>query len=117
MKCIGCGKNSATIALIEAFPCRHCNGEIHLEYNVCQECGKAWKTVDGEFISGTMLFDTGLGEAYYGEEEMKDEEEKMSYMNDYIHKCLKCNSIACEVEPNLYRCPICGFEWEVIKSG
>jgi len=116
MKCIGCGKDGAIIALIEAFPCRHCEGEIHLEYNVCRECGQSWKTVDGEFISKTMLFDMGLGEAYFEESDMK--EEKTPCMNDFIHKCLKCNTICCEIEsnPSLYRCPACGFEWEVLKN-
>ena len=36
-------------------------------------------------------------------------------MTDYVHKCLKCNSVAHETEPDLYVCDECGFEWEITR--
>jgi hypothetical protein len=53
----------------------------------------------------------------------------MDTMSDLIHKCLTCNEICYEVEADfsdeeekhkvyaLYKCPNCGFMWEVITCG
>ena len=122
MKCVGCGSDDAMIALIEAFPCKHCSKEIRIEYNVCKSCGITWKSVDGEFFSDTTIFDVGLGNLFDEEksdvsfDELIKNVKNKSYMGDYIHKCLRCQSLAYEVEKNLYRCPICDFEWEVISD-
>jgi len=35
---------------------------------------------------------------------------------DTIHKCLKCNEEAYEVEPNKFECSSCEFTWEIVKS-
>lgn len=129
MECVKCGKDSGIMVLIETFQCNHCDSEIHMEYNVCKECGAAWKTVDGDLISGSVLFDVGLGEIFGDDEEMEfdlmmsiDKEDikreiQSFYMSDYVHKCLKCQTVCYETEENLYKCPKCNFEWEVIKSG
>jgi ribosomal protein L37E len=35
-------------------------------------------------------------------------------MQEVIHKCLRCNAIAYEIQSQSYYCSHCGFEWEVI---
>ena len=126
MRCIHCDEDSGVTVLIESIPCKHCNGEIRTEYNVCKTCGMAWKTVDGELLSDTTFFDVGL-EEIFSEDELFQEfdmvlncdqrEINSSYMKDYIHKCLKCQAVCHEAEKNRWECPDCGFAWEVIKTG
>ena len=36
-------------------------------------------------------------------------------INVLTHRCLQCNEIVYEKEKNLWHCPECGFEWEVIN--
>jgi ribosomal protein L37E len=124
MECINCKNDNALTVLIETFPCRHCDGEINMEYNVCKECGFAWKTMDGELFSGTAFFDASLGNFFGDEEEIEKlfntivgENESGVCMQDSIHKCLKCDSVAYKVDEALYRCSKCDFEWEIIRSG
>lgn len=123
MKCINCDSDDVIVVLMEIFPCRHCDGEIRIEYVVCKCCGTGWKSVDGEILSGTTFFDMGLGDIFDDGDEITlnmapviDHNEDKSYMGDYVHRCLRCQTLAYEAEENLYRCPSCGFEWEVIKN-
>lgn len=121
MKCISCDSDDIVVVLMEIFPCKHCNGEIEIKYVVCKDCGMGWKTVDDEILSGTTFFDVGLDNIFDDESDLNiapviDHNENKSYMGDYIHKCLRCQAWAYEAEENLYRCPKCSFEWEVIKN-
>lgn len=34
-------------------------------------------------------------------------------MFELVFKCIKCDSIAYEVEKGSYYCPKCGFKWEI----
>lgn len=123
MKCINCPGQKAATILVEIFPCNHCNGEIKVEYNVCNGCGTAWKTMGGELVPGMAFFDVGLGNFFDDEElfnalelDHYDSNKDKSYMSDYVHKCLRCHSIAYEVKEGLYKCKECDFEWEIIKG-
>lgn len=126
MKCVYCGEDDSAMVLVESLPCKHCGGEIRMEYNVCKGCGLAWKTVDGEIVENAEFFDMGLDEIFDDDELFKEfdmmfraeqDEVKSSYMSDYIHKCLKCRATCFESEKNRWECPECGFSWEVIKTG
>lgn len=122
MKCIGCGSDDAIVALIEIFPCKYCNKEMRIEYNTCRGCGVSWKSLDGEFFSDTTIFDVGLGDLFAEDADssfnvlMKNIEDGGAYMGDYIHRCLKCNTVCHEAEEDTYECPECGFRWEVISG-
>jgi len=35
-------------------------------------------------------------------------------MMDYVDRCIKCNKICYEQSKNVYKCPDCDFEWEVL---
>lgn len=126
MKCIYCGDDNSVTILVETLPCKHCGGEIRIEYNICKECGLAWKSVDGEIVENTTFFDLGLDDIFDDDELIKgfdipfnmDQcEIKSSYMSDYIHKCVRCQATCFESEKDRWECPECGFSWEVIKTG
>jgi ribosomal protein S27AE len=124
MKCIHCDNDDSTVLLVESLPCKHCGGEVKVEYNVCKECGLAWKTVDGEVVENTTFFDMGLDELFDDDEWFKEfdmviqtGEVQSNHMTDYIHKCLKCQTLCFESAENRWECPKCGFTWEVIKTG
>ena len=36
-------------------------------------------------------------------------------MVDYVHRCIRCDSTAVDVNDGHYKCTDCGFEWEVVK--
>lgn len=126
MKCIECNSDKAITILIEIFPCIHCNKDINMEYNLCPDCGATWKTMNGKLFDGSTIADANLDELLGVDGEIDDFFESLvsnlekdllsadeNSMRSLIHRCLKCNSIAYEVDENLYRCPNCGFEWEI----
>jgi len=129
MKCIYCDDDNGVTILVESLPCKHCGEEIRIEYNICKVCGLAWKTVDGEAVeNNATFFDMGLDEIFSDDElfgefnfnipfDVEQHGVKSSYMSDYIHKCLKCQTACFESEENRWECPECGFTWEVIKTG
>ena len=125
MECIHCNQDTGATILVESLPCKHCNGEIRMEYNVCKECGMAWKTIDGELVENTTFFDMGLDDIFAAEDFQEfdmvlnwdQRHVQSSQMADYIHKCFKCQTVCFEVEGNRWECPCCGFTWEVIKTG
>lgn len=125
MECLHCGSEDSAVILIEAIPCQHCGGEVKIEYNVCKGCGLAWKTVDGKPLSDTTFFDVGLEEIFADDEIFKEFDMVLkkdslnppsNNMTDYIHRCLKCNTICFESAEHRWECPSCGFTWEVIKT-
>ena len=123
MKCIHCKSDSVIIVFIDALPCKHCGGNINVEYNVCKDCGLAWKTVDGELLENTTFFDVDIDELFFGDDlcneldiTIKNDNKKSDVMRDYIHKCLRCQSVCFETSENKWECPNCGFSWEVIKT-
>lgn len=130
MSCIECGSDKATVVFIEVFPCNHCNGELHLEHNLCPECGIGWKTLDGEVVECVTVLNSNLDDFFSDFDEQGDVTDMIfnyldslnhgsDSMNSYVHRCLRCNSIAFEIGEELYRCsdPECGFEWEVVRDG
>ena len=44
----------------------------------------------------------------------KDKKIGLSIMQEFLHKCIRCNSKAFEVEPKHFRCSSCDFEWEML---
>jgi len=122
MRCINCDNDDIVVVLMEIFPCKHCNGEIEIKYVICGDCGVGWKTVDDEILSGTTFFDVGLGDIFGDDEDgfdmapVIDHNKDKSHMGDYVHRCLRCQTLAYEVEENSYKCPSCNFEWEIIKN-
>lgn len=124
MRCIGCDSDDTVVVLMEIFPCKYCSGEIKIEYNVCKNCGVGWKTVDDEILSGTTFFDVGLDAIFDGDEDevvfdmapIIDHNKDKSHMADYVYKCLRCQAICYEKEEDLYECPECGFQWEIVRS-
>ena len=123
MNCVHCGGDNSITVLVESLPCGHCGGEIRVEYNICKECGLAWKTVDGELVENATFFDMGLDELFDGDEWLKEfdmvlqmGDVKSNNMADYIHKCLRCRTVCFESGKDRWECPSCGFTWEVVKT-
>jgi hypothetical protein len=124
MNCVNCGSENHAVVMIESIPCSHCGGELRIEYNLCKECGMAWKAVDGEPLPESTFFDVGLDEIFDEEELLKDfgiifknsVDEEPNNMKDYIHNCLRCSIPCFETDENTWECPSCGFIWEVIKT-
>lgn len=106
MDCVECGSKNVVVFFIEKFPCSCCKEENRVEYYCCKECETFWKVI-GEFVIDSTKFDSKDASAepteikYYG-----------NSMDDAIHRCLKCNAIAFEVDEDSYHCPKCHFEWE-----
>jgi len=131
MNCFKCNSDKEASFFEEVFECK-CGEKLVFNYNLCPDCGLSWRSVNGEpsedsivyfddlmsFVSPTSddLSDEELGIVKNMEKEI-DKIDKINTgeatMTDYVHKCLKCNSVAHEVEPDKYACDNCGFEWEI----
>jgi hypothetical protein len=117
MDCVNCGSNNSNTFFTETIPCSHCNEINDIAYHACQTCGLIWKSIGDKILEGVIFTEPELGQL------LSDSIDKMSSlmdkpyknsMREIIHKCLRCNTTSFEVRPNLYHCPDCGFEWEVI---
>lgn len=87
------------------------NGDTFL---CCMKCGLVMSSYDSDYriefydaddIEASMLYDKDnikLKEIITGE-----------CMENYVHKCLRCNSYGFEVSEGNFECMKCGFEWEV----
>jgi hypothetical protein len=126
MKCLNCGEEDFDVFVTETFPCGKCGGSIVVEYNVCKNCGLMCKSVDGNLLTASVFMpeefsDEDIEEifGFLNEPDMclnmdyTDDSEKI-FMGDYVHKCLKCNTVCYEVDEGSFKCPKCGFEWEVV---
>jgi hypothetical protein len=121
MNCPDCGSENTAVFHIEDFPCRHCSTVNEISYNICYDCRLSFKEADGEVIAATRFPNKELIElANLSEEDVKivvkDEvdSEHGRTMGEVIHRCLRCEAIAFEVEENSYKCFACDFEWETI---
>ena len=137
MKCFKCedGKESAFFS--EKFPCHSCEEPNVIEYNLCPDCGWMWRSINDVPAEGSEMHLEDMGDfmsMMFGEQpELTEEEQEImdnitehmekvtkmdsgeATMGDYIHKCLKCNSTAVDVNDGVYECRDCGFDWEIIK--
>ena len=139
MICFNCGSKQDAVFFKEEFPCAHCNEINVIEYNLCPDCGLMWKSVNGIPIGDSQMNMHDLGDLaeilasgpdswpkdidvenistkaneYLEKLEKMDRGE--ASMGDYIHRCIKCDSTAVDVNDGRYKCTDCGFEWEVVK--
>ena len=79
---------------------------------ICNSCCAIWKRI-GEVVVTDTKEDK---EVLFGADTIElDFEETPFSMQDILHKCIRCNATSFEVGPNFYRCPDCGFEWEILQ--
>lgn len=142
MNCFKCGYDQDVAFLKETFPCSHCNEENVIEFNICPECGWMWRSINKVPSEDSQVhmkdlndFANILAEVVELPNTMDLSEEEQcivdklnehidkidkidrgeASMADYIHKCIKCESTAVDVNNEFYKCTDCGFEWEVVR--
>ena len=118
MKCFSCETEGNIVQFSEEkFPCSDCDSEIVIGYDACSNCGFAWKTCNGVVLEDSMLdLDDIIPEKideFFSEEEVSSE----GSMEDCIDRCLQCNSVCYKESEDVYKCPSCDFEWEIVTSG
>lgn len=131
MECPNCKRNSGGIMYKDVITCGKCGEHIVMDYCSCHMCGYTWRLNNGEFFDGNMVDEEGLDQMLEEiktlvDEELKDEvgyaiektESKNNFsMSDMIHKCIRCGEIAYLIGDYNFKCPLCGFEWEILKGG
>jgi hypothetical protein len=127
MECPMCNHDTEPAFMEENLPCKDCNCINTVTYNMCPQCKCLWRALNGKVIDETIA---ELGEMVSGIietpeqleffEELKADLHKhiriqrgKAMMSDFVHRCLRCDSIALPVTDHFYRCNSCGFEWEV----
>ena len=118
MECFNCESENVMLYYSEQMDCTHCGDTLVIEYWVCKDCHLAWKTCGGEAFACVDIDEVlNSDEAccVLNTEPEEDEPFETCDFEDYIHRCLKCNSICYEPAPNLFVCSNseCNFEWEV----
>ena len=133
MKCFKCDSTEDASFFEEIFECS-CGEKLVLNYNLCPDCGLSWRSVNDEpsedsviYFNDLISFVSDMSNDLSEEEielvkNMENEIDKIykidkgeATMTDYVHKCLRCNSVAHELEPDKYICEECGFEWEITR--
>jgi hypothetical protein len=121
MECCVCKNKNAVIFSVEKVPCSHCGEDTEILYNMCDNCGAVWKSIGDEIVeciteklSDEMKNLTDMFEDEVSSVRVIDLNPPKGTMCELVHKCLRCNTRSYEAGPGYYRCPDCGFEWEVI---
>jgi len=122
MECVECGSEDSHTVIVESITCKHCGGEVRIEYNICKACGFTWKTVDGETLADVSFVDDCLDKLFDEDGELNsditlniNQSTKGGCMKNYVHRCLRCQTLCFETEEDRYECPECGFIWEVVR--
>lgn len=117
MECFNCEGDNVFLYYSENLDCTHCGEVLNVEYWVCKDCHLAWKECDGKAFACVDVDDIMTSEEAYDIFGTEEDPEPLvdCDFEDYIHRCLKCNSICYEPAPNLFVCSNsnCNFEWEV----
>ena len=123
MKCLRCDNEDLMRFMDDTIDCCDCGTKLHYVHYLCSNCGMSWKTVNDNVVTKSDLqaMFVNLME-YMGNLENETRKadaikEGTANMVDYIHKCIKCQSVSYEERPGTYRClnPECEFEWEVLR--
>jgi hypothetical protein len=94
--------------------------EDNMQYFLCKNCGHVWREHAGQVpYHDTFITDVELMEALplLAFEALTEATVKHD-MEDYMHRCFVCQTIAFEVDLGFYQCAseTCGFSWEVHGS-
>lgn len=131
MKCPKCSGERVGNIAGDTIPCCECKTNLVIEYWLCADCNITFRMINGKYFDSFAL-DQGtikasvrdLSQAVHeigkgnkenmGKTALEDSKE-MTSMTDMLHKCLKCGESFVQSEPcREYKCPHCGFEWEVL---
>ena len=144
MICFKCEGGSESAFYQEKFPCCDCKKENVIEYNICPDCGWMWRSINGVPSDDSQMHAQDLGDfaglmfsednnGMFTHEDLTEEEQAImeninehltkvdkmasgeASMSDYVHKCIKCESTAIDVNDGVYICRDCDFEWEVVR--
>jgi hypothetical protein len=127
MECPKCHHDADNTLTEEHLPCFECDCINIITYNICPQCKCVWRAANGVVINGSVA---DLGEMVSG---IADSAEQLEFfedlkadlhkhvrvksgeamMSDFVHRCLKCDSLAFPLTDHSYQCSSCGFEWEV----
>jgi hypothetical protein len=132
MNCPKCkGENVGHIAE-DVIPCCECGAKLELQYWICVGCNMTYRVINGGYLDsfridhdslevtarelGTAVQELSKASEEKLEKELNAESEPAKSMSDLVHHCLKCEcTIVIDEGATDYKCPACGFEWEVLK--
>lgn len=142
MHCIICDVEHVQAVVEESFDCTDCGALMTFGYYLCPKCGWMWRTLNGEVIDGSVAHmediptaDEFVNDMFVSEfelDEMDADSSELIFenlqremakidkvatgsagMSDYVHNCLRCQSVVHEESPGKFKCGDCGFEWEI----
>jgi len=141
MECPSCKEDLGICMYKDKVICNDCGKEIVISYNACRGCRFTWRDNNGKFMDGDVIDGEGLSDVLDGLdiiiegpsledvppeamlhldkeieamcESVADERTEKS-MFGMIHKCIRCGEIAIPSDEFNYKCPFCGFEWEIL---
>lgn len=133
MNCPKCGNENPITTCKDHIPCSSCKDTIVIKYYICTECSYSFRSANDEFIDGVSPDDINLSDIEhvlndlmggFGMCDCGDEdgcESCHSHGNDSIldslFSCVKCGkSILLDPSETEYKCPHCGFEWEILEN-
>ena len=112
MVCFSCGGIDIVELLSGGIKCKNCGQAANVVHYSCNECNSVWVTLDEIFIIG-MTADKSISISH-----RKIDRAKCT-MTETIHKCLRCDKTAYEIDDGVFKCSDdkCAFEWEITKVG
>ena len=124
-ECPRCGHQTGVVVHVDEIPCV-CGKLTNVEYVAC-ECGYSWRSANDQILDECQIevseaeelksdLEAFLKEQGFDLEHLDNanlSESLGNSMQDMIHKCLRCDSLAIKVSQNLYECTECNFAWEV----
>lgn len=124
--CIKCKDMEARPFLVEPIKCNKCDDITYIIYFKCSKCNTVWKSVNDVVVSFIHAIDLDklpiiqdladtINKPKVIPSNFKITPEVDSMVN-LVTKCIRCNSIAFEIEEGIWKCPKCNFEWDTQKG-
>lgn len=112
MVCFNCGSIDIVELSSGGIKCKNCDETVNVIHYSCKECNSVWVTFDEIFIIGIVM-DKSISVSH------RKFDKTGHTMIETIHRCLRCDKMAYEIDDGVFKCSDdgCAFEWEVIKSG
>jgi len=117
MECPNCSSKDVDVVHGDSFVCYDCGSSIQIDYGVCNNCNFTFRSNNGRLVDGSIINESDIEDFVAEMMEEMDEfyREEPESMSEFIHKCLKCGSMAYK-NGDVYKCSICSFKWEILPS-
>ena len=132
MNCPKCNGDNVGNITEDIISCCECKAKLVIDYWICADCNMTFRMMNGGYLDsfridhediemsarelGTAVQELSKINNESLEDSLSNECDEAMSMSDLVHSCVKCGEFFIEsVRVKEFKCPHCGFEWEVLR--